>query len=107
MPSLGQVLPNFREQLPGTERLRHIIIAAGCARLLFFATERIGGDRDDRYRSQRGVGLDLARGGVAVHDRQSDIHQNEIRPLPCDRRQRLFAAFDDLALEAKLTVTHE
>ena len=37
-----------------------------------------------------GIGLDLARGGVAVHDRQSDVHQNEIGPMLCDRRLRRF-----------------
>ena len=37
MPSLGQMLPNFREQLAGTERLRHVIITARCPRLIVFA----------------------------------------------------------------------
>src|SRR5262249_30843715 len=44
-------------------------------------------------RSKGGIGLDLARGGVAIHDRQLDIHQNEIGPLLCDCRQRLLAVF--------------
>src|SRR5262249_34314219 len=58
-----------------------------------FPTERIGGDRDDRDRPQSRIGLDLARSGVAVHDWQLDIHQNEIGPLLCDCRQRLLAVF--------------
>ena len=48
---LLQVLTNFRQQLAGTKRFRHIIIAARGSRLLFLTTERIGGDSYDRDRS--------------------------------------------------------
>src|SRR6516164_6161717 len=89
--TLLQVLTNFRQQLARTKRLRHIVIAAGRPRLLFFATERIGGDGDDRNRAQCRIGLNPARGGVAVHDRQLDIHQDKIRPLLCDGSERLLA----------------
>ena len=81
MPGLGEVLPNFRQQLARAVGFRNVIIAAGCARLLFFAAERIGGDRDDRDRFQGGIGFDAARGGIVVHDWQLDIHQDEIGPL--------------------------
>jgi len=48
------------------------------------AVERIGGDRDDRDRFQGGIGFDAARGGIAVHDWQLNIHQDEIGPLSRD-----------------------
>jgi hypothetical protein len=90
---LRHVLSNFRQQLAWAVRFRHAVVTADRPRLLFFATERIGRDRDDRDRSQGGIGLDLARGGVAIHDRQLDIHQNEIGRLLCDCRKRLLAVF--------------
>src|SRR5215471_14681037 len=90
---LRHVLSNFRQQLAWAVRFRHAVVTADRPRLLFFATERIGRDRDDWDRSQGGIGPDLARGGVAVHDWQLDIHQNEIGRLLCDCRQRLLAVF--------------
>ena len=80
MPSLGQVLPNFREQLARAVRLRHIGITSRRSRCLFFPIERAGGDGDDRNRSQRPIDLDLARDLVAILDRQLDADQDEIRP---------------------------
>jgi hypothetical protein len=93
MPGLGEVLSNFRQQLARTERFRHIVIAACCPGLLFFTTERIGGNRDDRDRSQRGIGFNPACGRVAVHDRQLDIHQDQIGPLLCYGGERLLTVF--------------
>jgi hypothetical protein len=87
------MLTNFRQQLAGAERFRHIVIAARRPRLLFFAAEHIGGDRDDRDRSQRRVAFDPARSCITVHDRELDIHQDEIGSLLCDRRQRLLTVF--------------
>src|SRR6516225_12125040 len=66
---LGQMLTNFRQEFAGAVGLRHVVIAAGCLRDLLLSVERIGGDRDDRDRSQLRIGFDPARGGVAVHDR--------------------------------------
>src|SRR5262249_48599125 len=86
-----QELANFRQQLAWTEGFRHIVVTAGCARLLFFPAERIGGDGDNWDRSQCRIGFNPARGGVAIHNRQLDIHQDKIRPLLCDCRERLFA----------------
>jgi hypothetical protein len=63
------------------EGLRHIIIAARRARLLFFPIERIGGDRDNRYRSQRWIGFDPAYRCITMHNWQLDIHQDQIGPL--------------------------
>jgi hypothetical protein len=84
---LGKVLPNFREQLAWAEGLRNVIIAARLARLLLLPAQRIRSDRDDRDRSQCGIGFDFASGGAPVDDRQLDIHQDQIGPLLCDRRQ--------------------
>ena len=36
-----------------------------------------------------GSGLNPARGRVAVHGRQLDVHQDEIGPLFCDGSERL------------------
>ena len=59
-------------------KVRHIFITASGSRLLFL---HIGGDRDDRDRTQRRIGLDSARRLVTVHDRQLDIHQDKIGPV--------------------------
>src|SRR5262249_53732981 len=54
---LGQVLPNFGQQLARAERFWHVVIAARRSRLLFFAAKHIGGYRNDRDRSQLRIGL--------------------------------------------------
>ena len=76
-----QILPNFRQQLARGVGFRHTVVTAGRASSLFLAAKRIGGDRDDWDRFQGGIGFDAARGGIAVHDWQLDIHQDEIGPL--------------------------
>src|SRR6516162_2746595 len=85
------MLTNFRQQLTRTEGFRHVVIAASRPRLLLFAAERVRSDSNDRDRAQRWIGFNAARGGVAVHDRQLDIHQDKIRPLFCDGSERLLA----------------
>jgi len=62
--------PAFREALWA----RYFIRALGPC-LLFFPDERVRGDRDNRDRPQRRIGLNPARGRVAVHDMQLDVHQ--------------------------------
>src|SRR6266566_5485183 len=117
---LLQVMPNFRQQLARAERLRHLVIAARRPCLLFFATEHIGGDRDDRDRSQLRIGFNPAGSCITVHDRELDIHQDEIGRLLCDCRQRLLTVFglcnfvvgrgqhiaDDLAI-IRLVLNHQ
>jgi len=83
------ILTNFRKQLAWAERFRHIVIAASRPRNPLFSVERIGGDCDNRDRSQRGIGFDPPRGGVTVHNRQLDIHKDQIRPLLCYGGERL------------------
>src|SRR5690348_5192901 len=73
LEQLLQILTNFRKQLAWAERFRHIVIAASRPRNPLFSVERIGGDCDNRDRSQRGIGFDPPRGGVTVHNRQLDI----------------------------------
>src|SRR6516225_12177640 len=75
------------------ERLWHVVITTRRSRLLLFTTERIRGDGDDRNRSQRRISFDPARCGVTIHDRHLNIHQDEIRPLLCNGRERLLAVF--------------
>jgi hypothetical protein len=62
---LSQVMPNFRQQLARAKRFRHIVIAARRTRLLFFAAEHIGGDRDDAHRrtSCKPVSVHAAQSG--------------------------------------------
>jgi hypothetical protein len=86
-------MPNFRQQVARAERFRHAVIAARCPRLPFFAAERIGGNRDDWDRSQLRIGFNQARSCITVHDRELNIHQDEIGPLLCDCRQRQLTVF--------------
>src|SRR6516165_5871073 len=88
-----QILPNFRQQLARGVGFRHTVVTAGRASSLFLAAKRIGGDRDDWDRFQGGIGFDAARGGIAVHDWQLDIHQDEIGPLLRDCFERLLTVF--------------
>src|SRR5262249_16740041 len=64
--------------------------------------KRVGGDGDDRNRSHRGIGLDLARDLVAVHDGQLDTHEDEIGRRFCHCCKRLFAilGFSDFVIGA-------
>jgi hypothetical protein len=48
--ALGQVLPDFRQKLTWAKRLRDVVITARLARLLFFDSEGIRGDGDNRNR---------------------------------------------------------
>jgi hypothetical protein len=65
---LRQKLTDFRQESARAVGLRHIVITARRLRDLILSVERVGGDRDDRYRSQRGIGFDPARGCVTVYD---------------------------------------
>src|ERR1700730_4111837 len=89
---LGQVLANSRQQLARAVGFRHIFITACRPRLLLFATERVGGDRDNRNRTQGGIGFDPARHLVTVNARQLDIHQDKIGPLFRNGFKRLLSA---------------
>ena len=93
---------NFRQQLARAVRLRHIVITSRRPRCLFFPIQRVGGDGDDRNRSHRGIGLDLARDLVAVHDRQLDTHEDEIGSLFFHYRKRLLTVlgFRDFVIGA-------
>src|SRR5262249_44178759 len=99
---LGHALLNFRKQLARAIRLRHIAITSCRSRCLFFPIQRVGGDGDDWNRPQRRNGLDFARDLVAVHDRQLDTHENEIRSLFCHCCKRLLAVlgFRDFVIGA-------
>src|SRR5262245_14067251 len=68
-------------------------MTARLARLLCLPAKRIRGDRDDRDQSHCRLGLDVGRGGVAINDRQLNIHEDQIGPLLCDSLQRLLAVF--------------
>src|SRR6516225_9385231 len=99
---LRHALPNFREQLARAVRLRHIAITSCRSRCLFFPIQRVGGDGNDRNRPHRGIGLDLARDLVAVHDGQLDTHEDQIGSRSCHCCKRLFAilGFSDFVIGA-------
>src|SRR6516164_1527382 len=88
------MLTNLREQLTRTKGFRHVVIAASRPCLLLFAAERVRSDSNDRDRAQRWIGFNAARGGITVHDRELDIHQDKVGPLLCYRGKRLLAVFD-------------
>ena len=91
-----------------------------CCMAAVFAAERIGGNRDDWDRSQLRIGFNPAGRCITVHDRELNIHQDEIGPLRCDCRQRQLTVFglrnfvvsrgqhiaDDLAI-IRLVVDHQ
>jgi hypothetical protein len=86
------MLTDFRQQLARAVRFWHVFITASRPCLLLFATERIGGDRDDRDRPQRRIGLDPPRRLVTVYARQLDIHKDKIGPLFRNGFERLLSA---------------
>src|ERR1700694_1671474 len=81
------MLAGFRQQLTRAERLGDVGIATRGARLVLVPAQRVGGDRDDRDRAQRRIGLDAPRHLVTVEPRKLDIHENEIGPLGCRSRE--------------------
>src|SRR6516225_5163798 len=85
------MLANFRQEFTRAVGFRHIIVTAGRLGGLLFADECIGSHRNDRDRSQRGIGFNPARGFVPVHGRQLNIHQDKIGALFRNCRQRLLA----------------
>src|SRR5262249_13297368 len=99
---LGHALLNFRSQLARAVRLRHIAITSCRSRCLFIPIQLVGGDGDDWNRSHRGIGLDLARDLVAVHDAQLDTHEDEIGSRFCHCCKRLLAilGFSDFVIGA-------
>ena len=76
--SLGQMLTDFCQELARAKWFGHVIITAGRLRGLRLTVERVRGDRDDRDRSQRRIGLDPARGGVTVHNWELDIRASSV-----------------------------
>ena len=113
-------MPNFRQQVTRAERFCNALIAARCPRLPVFAAQRIRGYRNDWDRSQLRIGFNPARSCITVHDRELNIHQDEIGPLLCNSRQRQLTVFglrnflvgkgqhiaDDLAI-IRLVVDHQ
>jgi ubiquinone/menaquinone biosynthesis C-methylase UbiE len=53
--------------------------------------------------------LNAARGFVAVHDRKLDVHEDEIWPIFCHRRNCLLAVFrfSDLVIAARQQIAHD
>src|SRR6266487_4128236 len=76
--TLSQKLPNLCEELTRAVGLRYEIIAARRSGFLFISTQGIRCNRDNWYRAQGWVRLDVARCFVAVHDRELNIHEDQV-----------------------------
>src|SRR3954468_10351616 len=78
---LRQQLIDLCEELTGAERLRDIVIAASLPGLFLVAREGVRSHRNDWDVPQCRVSFDPPRDLVSIHDRQLDIHQDQIRPV--------------------------
>src|SRR5262245_16982075 len=76
-----QVLAYLCQELARTEWLGDVTIATGRAGLSLVATQSIRCHSDDWNRLELGNALNLLRRFIAIHFRELNIHQNEIRPL--------------------------
>ena len=76
---LPEDLAHLGQHLARAVGLGDVVVAAGGARLLLVARQRVGGDGDHRDRAERRIGLDAPRRLVAVHHRHLDIHQDQVR----------------------------
>src|SRR5262245_37816056 len=83
-----QELADLGQQLARAVGLGHISVAPGGARLALVARERIRGHDNDRDGTGRRVGFEPARGFVAVHHRQLNVHQDQVGALSADRGER-------------------
>src|SRR5262249_48230328 len=64
-----------------------------CPRLTLVARQGVRGNSDYRNFLHSWIGFDAPGRLVAVHDRQLNIHQDQVRPLSLNGRQCFFAAF--------------
>src|SRR5262245_40972458 len=76
-----QVLADLCQELPVTVRLGNVTIATGRAGFRLVATQSVRCHSDDWDRLELGKALYLLRRLIAIHFRELNIHQNEIRPL--------------------------
>ena len=79
------------QQIRGSERLDETVVHACLAAFFVLSGEGIGGQGNDRGFLQAGILTQVAGRFVAVHDRHLAIHENAVRQLVGDRRQRLRA----------------
>ena len=79
--------------MPESDRVKISFWQTSRPRLLFLAAEGVRSDGDDRDQAQRRIGFNPACGGVTVHNRHLDIHQDKIRPLFRDSCQCLLTIF--------------
>ena len=84
-------LPDFLDEILGQARLGDERVAAGLLRALRNAGQRMAGQRDDRDRRRALVGLEPPRRLPAVHDRQRQIHQDDVGRCLDGALQRLHA----------------
>jgi hypothetical protein len=82
------------------DRLGIEIIATRGHGLFTVLHQGMGGERDDRDRAGRGIGLDPARRLPAVYDRQTHVHQDQIRFLAHRHSDALAAVDRNQDLEA-------
>src|SRR5262249_19864869 len=70
---------DFLYEILGEAGLGHERVAAGFPRTFRDARQRMAGERHNRNRSGPLVGLEPARRFPPVHDRQRQVHQDDIR----------------------------
>src|SRR5262249_18013584 len=95
--------------LPGTVRLWDKIIAARRSRFLFISAQGIRRDRNNWDRAKGWVRLDAARCFVAIHNRELDVHEDQIWPIFRSSRKRLLAVFGlgHLVIVGRQQIAHD
>src|SRR5262245_43696063 len=83
------MLTNFCQKLARAVRLRHVAITTCRKCFAFIPRQRIGSYRDNWDGLQAWIGPDTSGRLVAIHHRQLDVHEDEVRPLPGDDGERL------------------
>src|SRR6266487_5441347 len=98
-----QVLTDHRQELTRAVGLGNVGIATSGTSLAIIPGQRIRGDDDDGDDMQHRVGLETARGLIAIDARQLDVHEDEVRPVRRRRCQARLAVhrFDHLEIGAR------
>src|SRR5262249_23204996 len=96
--TLWHKLPDFGQQRARVVWFAPLSTAPRRSCLALIAAQGVGRHHDDRNGAQSRVGLDATCCLIAIEQRKLDIHQDQVRPLPCSSSERLFPVFglDDL-----------
>src|SRR5262245_53541826 len=78
---MGQERGNLGDERVWVDRLLDIAVAAGSERLFAVAGHRVRGDGYDGNVASRGIRPKCSRHRVAIHPRQLNVEQDEIKSL--------------------------